>query len=205
MAVNMYTILALAAVLAPVASQETIHARCTLEPTGDNRVIGYVDFIDHPLYGLYVDVIIQDAEPGTHGVHVHTYGDLSDKATGTATGGHYNPYAEEHGCYPGPRKVGDMGNVIVNADGKGQYVELENSLMRLRGETNVLGRGLIFHMLEDNCVRTPAGDVSAGPRQAQCVIGRVKPDAAKTRLVLAAWKDRARAKQILGIVNGTLL
>ena len=79
--------------------------------------------------------------PGEHGVHVHSYGDVSS-ATGAATGPHYNPFEEEHGCYPGARKVGDMGNVIVSGQGDGKYIELENTLMRLRGESSVLGRGV---------------------------------------------------------------
>lgn len=79
--------------------------------------------------------------PGEHGVHVHSYGDVSS-ATGAATGPHYNPFEEEHGCYPGARKVGDMGNVIVSGQGDGKYIELENTLMRLRGELSVLGRGV---------------------------------------------------------------
>lgn len=35
-----------------------------------------------------------------------------------------------------------MGNVIVSGQGDGKYIELENTLMRLRGESSVLGRGV---------------------------------------------------------------
>ena len=127
---------------------------------------------------------ISDAEPGRHGVHVHEFGDLSDQERGTACGPHYNPYGEEHGCWPGPRKAGDMGNVVVDDRGEGQYEEVANFLMRLRGEASILGRSAIFHAQEDTCERTPAGDASAGARVGQCIVGLVAPtDAVRAR----AW------------------
>ena len=42
-------------------------------------------------------------------------------------------------------------------------------------QASVVGRGAIFHEQEDNCVRVegPGGDLSAGTRAAQCIIGLV--------------------------------
>eukprot|EP00040_Diaphanoeca_grandis_P014149 m.71602 g.71602 ORF g.71602 m.71602 type:complete len:211 (-) comp24368_c0_seq1:48-680(-) len=198
MAVTTYTSVAARVVLWTLAfstpsidAQETIHARCDFEATGTNRVFGSIAFVDSTLLGLYLEVTITEASPGFHGVHVHEYGDLSDREAGTKTGPHYNPYQEEHGCFPGPRKVGDMGNVEVNSRGVGEYIEVGNQLMRLRGESSVLGRSAIFHALEDNCERTPQGDVSAGPRHAQCLIGIVAPnDILERRALNALTKAR---------------
>ena len=110
---------------------------------------------------------------GLHGIHIHDWGDLSNTETGTSTGPHYNPLDEIHGCYPTERKVGDMGNVIVNATGDGYYAERSNELIFLDGSISVIGRATILHALEDNCVREegPGGDLSAGARIGFCVIG----------------------------------
>ena len=44
-----------------------------------------------------------------------------------------------------------------------------------RLQASVVGRGAIFHDKEDNCVREegPGGDLSAGARTGQCIIGLV--------------------------------
>lgn len=178
-------------------AQDVLHARCVFQGTGVNRVIGQIDFIDNEALGCFIEVSITEAAPGSHGVHVHSFGDLSDGMTGTATGPHYNPYDEIHGCYPGPRKVGDMGNVVVDGRGAGTYVEVANFLMRLRGEASVVGRGAIFHDKEDNCVREegPGGDLSAGARTAQCIIGLVAaPDKALEVRAMVALRDAAARK-----------
>eukprot|EP00729_Bicosta_minor_P001825 gene1825-14266_t len=190
-----------AASLHSAFAQETIHAKCVFQETSnaDGRIEGSITFVDNPVFGTYIEVDITAGKcsPGEHGVHVHSYGDVSS-ATGAATGPHYNPFEEEHGCYPGARKVGDMGNVIVSGQGDGKYIELENTLMRLRGESSVLGRGAIYHAGTDTCIRTPEGDASAGSRHAQCIIGRIKPDVDLEQRVLAAWRNKENARQLLG-------
>jgi Cu-Zn family superoxide dismutase len=77
---------------------------------------------------MYVSVDIDEAIPGEHGVHVHTFGDVSDP-NGAKCGPHYNPYEEEHGCYPDERKVGDMGNVNIDPAGAGQYPTTQPNTM----------------------------------------------------------------------------
>ena len=116
-----------------------------------------------------------------YGVHIHALGDIRDTKAGTSAGGHYNPFMSEHGCGPPPsgttamhRKVGDLGNLLVNAStGRGYYAERGNRLITLRGETSVVGRTLILHAQPDNCAAEegPAGDLSAGARIGMCVIG----------------------------------
>jgi Cu/Zn superoxide dismutase len=127
---------------------------------------------------------------GLHGIHIHDFGDLTDAEKGTSTGPHYNPLDEIHGCYPTPsgenpaeaRKVGDMGNVIVNSTGAGFYSESANEIIFLDGTISVMGRGVIVHAKEDNCIRVegPGGDLSAGARIGFCVVGHAQADAATT-------------------------
>ena len=72
------------------------------------------------------------------------------------------------------RKVGDLGNLLVNAStGRGYYAERGNRLITLRGETSVVGRTLILHAQPDNCAAEegPGGDLSAEARIGMCVIG----------------------------------
>lgn len=56
----------------------------------------------------------------------------------------------------------------------------------------------IYHAGTDTCIRTPEGDASAGSRHAQCIIGRIKPDVDLEQRVLAAWRNKENARQLLG-------
>jgi len=44
--------------------------------------------------GLLVVISIEDAPPGTHGVHIHQKGSCEDG--GKAAGGHFNPAGRKH-------------------------------------------------------------------------------------------------------------
>ena len=50
----------------------------------------------------------------------------------------YNPLNEEHGCFPTERKVGDMGNIVVDESGIGSYQERGNELLFLDGSISVV-------------------------------------------------------------------
>ena len=91
---------------------------------------------------------------------------MSDSVGGTSMGGHYNPHEAQHGCAPEPRKVGDLGNMLVDENGNGYYAERGNTQLKLDGPYSVIGRGLVVHALEDNCapVEGAGGDLSAGAR-----------------------------------------
>ena len=125
-----------------------------------------------PGAGTDVEIEAHGMTPGLHGVHIHASGDLSDMVSGTSLGGHYNPHESPHGCAPAPRKVGDLGNLIVDEDGHGYYAERNNMQLELDGPFSVVGRGLVVHALEDNCVAVEgaAGDLSAGARVGICRI-----------------------------------
>ena len=161
--------LATAAVDGP--STRNINARAQVEGSGLSSGVMYLTYT--PGVGTETEVETSGMTEGLHGIHIHDWGDLSNTETGTSTGPHYNPLDEIHGCYPTERKVGDMGNVIVNATGDGYYAERSNELIFLDGSISVIGRATILHALEDNCVREegPGGDLSAGARIGFCVIG----------------------------------
>eukprot|EP00992_Anisonema_acinus_P004126 TRINITY_DN14782_c0_g1_i1.p1 TRINITY_DN14782_c0_g1~~TRINITY_DN14782_c0_g1_i1.p1 ORF type:complete len:192 (-),score=32.62 TRINITY_DN14782_c0_g1_i1:72-647(-) len=86
--------------------------------------------------------------PGPHGMHIHETADFSRGCE--SAGPHYNPHGCSHG---GPdsaeRHVGDLGNVVADADGvaKGQLAEHH---VKLFGEYSVMGRSIIVHADRDD-------------------------------------------------------
>ncbi|KAI8875555.1 copper/zinc superoxide dismutase [Backusella circina FSU 941] len=85
---------------------------------------------------------------GKHGIHIHTFGDLTNGCT--SNGPHYNPFNKTHGGPDNPnRHVGDFGNIDV---GVGHYatLELSSDLVKLSGDTSVIGRGVVVHSGEDD-------------------------------------------------------
>lgn len=117
----------------------------------DAKVKGFVYFTEDLKNNLVrVDVnIIGLKKNSMHGFHVHEAGDLTDQCSTMCA--HFNPYHRNHGC-PGKkeRHVGDLGNLVTNANGAASYSFTDN-MIKLRGKANILGRGLIIHADPDDC------------------------------------------------------
>jgi Cu-Zn family superoxide dismutase len=107
------------------------------------------------------------AKGAAHGIHVHSWGDLTGATDGSSVGGHYWTGQDIHGCPSDPlRHNGDMGNWDVDATGNiNQNKTLD--LLSLTGLTSIIGRAVVIHNLTDNCVNVS----SSGSRLAFCVIG----------------------------------
>ncbi len=115
---------------------------------------------------------ISGLTPGKHGFHIHEFGDCSDKDAKSA-GGHYNPMKHEHaGPEATNRHEGDLGNIEADASGKA-HLELKDKMLKLSGETSIIGYGVIVHEKADDLKTQPTGD--AGGRVACGVIGVAKP------------------------------
>uniref|UniRef100_L7M6Q6 superoxide dismutase n=1 Tax=Rhipicephalus pulchellus TaxID=72859 RepID=L7M6Q6_RHIPC len=118
---------------------------------------------------------ITGLQPGAHGLHVHSYGDLTNGCNSTK--GHFNPMHKDHG---GPedreRHVGDLGNIKAEADGKAR-VYITDSMISLVGHHNIIGRAMVVHANPDDLGKGGTNESkttgSAGPRLACCVIGFV--------------------------------
>ena len=66
--------------------------------------------------GVQVTAHIEGATPGSHGFHLHEYGDCS-AGDYTSAGGHFNPSDAPHGGpADGVRHAGDFGNIEVGED-----------------------------------------------------------------------------------------
>ena len=188
---NTPTPLALPTVDTVDGGSTAVYAECQLEATtqsvpGGGLAGGTVYLTYSPETGTDVEIVGHGMSPGKHGVHIHELGDLSDTAAGTTTGAHFNPGQSVHGCGPGAaaeRKVGDLGNLLVDGSGEGYYAEQGNPFIRLGGGSvsSVVGRALVVHALEDNClaIEGPAGDTSAGARIGHCTVGLVGDSAAR--------------------------
>jgi Cu-Zn family superoxide dismutase len=118
--------------------------------------------------GVRVVADLDGLSPGKHGFHIHTYGDCTS-ADGTSAGGHFAPHGRPHGAPTDTeRHVGDLGNVVADADGHAHYDRVD-PIIALHGENSIIGRGVILHAGEDDLTSQPTG--AAGARVACGVIG----------------------------------
>jgi Cu-Zn family superoxide dismutase len=142
-------------------------AICVLHPTEGNDVKGTVTFTQNGS-GVNIVADLEGLTPGTHGFHIHEFGDCS-KPDGTSAGGHFNPEHKDHGApSDSVRHVGDLGNIEAKDDGTA-HLELNDTMIKLNGEHSIIGRSIIVHAGEDDLESQPTGD--AGARVACGVIG----------------------------------
>jgi Cu-Zn family superoxide dismutase len=153
----------------PTAGPVT-RAVAVLVPAKDGKVEGTLTFT-RGAEGLMVGGRITGLAAGSHGFHIHEFGDCS-AADFSSAGGHYNPTGHQHAGTAEPhRHMGDMGNIEAGADGAAT-VDYTDARLRLDGVNGVLGRGVIIHANPDDLKTQPTGN--AGGRVACGVIGVAK-------------------------------
>ena len=151
-------------------------ATCDLEdPAGQSGVSGLVTFTQVKGEKMELTATVSGLSPGSHGFHVHAFGDISGGCK--STGGHFNPTGTDHGAHDDPhdeRHVGDLKSLVADRDGNVQVTQTD-SLAGLWGDDSIIGRGLVLHGGQDDLGRGGnAGSLAngnAGPRVACCVIG----------------------------------
>ncbi len=103
----------------------------------------------------------QGLPAGKHGIHIHAVGKC-DPPEFTSAGAHFNPTGKKHGISnPQGPHAGDMPNLDVGADGRGQlhYVLREATLGS--GPTSILGgegTAVIIHANADDYFTDPTGN-----------------------------------------------
>lgn len=142
-------------------------ASVTLNPLSDSGVSGELAFFPTD-GGVRVEGYVKGLTANTtHGFHIHDKGDCS-APDGSSAGDHYNPTQAQHGA-PGPdTHVGDMGNIVSDAEGRatvsafivGGSVGTGGHAEHSRG--NIVGHAIIVHAKTDDLSSQPAGN--AGPR-----------------------------------------
>jgi Cu-Zn family superoxide dismutase len=148
-----------------------LKAVAVLHPTGANKLGGTVTFTE-VADGVQVQAAITGLTPGSHGFHVHEFGDCS-AADASSAGAHFNPTKQPHaGPDATARHVGDMGNIEADASGNAKLDYVDHHISLTNDERSVLGRSVIVHEKADDLKSQPAGD--AGARIACGVIGIAK-------------------------------
>jgi Cu-Zn family superoxide dismutase len=156
------------------ATAEVARAVIVLTPIGQSGVTGTV-FFTRQGDAVQIHGAVSGLEPGLHGLHVHQYGDLTDKAQGKSAGDHFNPTGQPHGRpQDAHHHVGDFGNIEADANGIAKF-SLKAPHIVLEGPEGIVGRSLVVHAKADKFTQ-PAGD--AGDRVAFGVIGIAQPEAA---------------------------
>ncbi|XP_071315305.1 copper chaperone for superoxide dismutase [Trachinotus anak] len=115
---------------------------------GVGQIQGVVRFLQLSEERCLIDGTVDGLEPGLHGLHVHTLGDLTQDCS--SCGEHYNPFGRQHG---GPedseRHVGDLGNILAGPDGRASFRFEDNQLK----VWDVIGRSLVVDAGEDDLGR----------------------------------------------------
>ena len=115
--------------------------------------------------GVKIVMQVENLPPGEHAFHIHAKGVCATPDFASA-GGHFNPSEKHHGLKnPAGPHAGDLPNITVGPDGKGN-VEVVAKLVTLKeGEKNSLlqagGTSLVIHAGADDYVSDPAGNAGA--------------------------------------------
>jgi len=146
-------------------------AIAVIGPTKGNSTSGIVKFIKTDK-GIRVTAFLKNLSPGSHGFHIHEFGDCTSD-NGTSAGGHFNPTHQSHG---NPKStsyhIGDLGNIVAAKNGQAHLDKVLPHL-KLNGPNSIIGRGIIIHAKTDDFTSQPTG--AAGKRIACGVIGISKP------------------------------
>lgn len=106
--------------------------------------------------GVLVSLDTMGLPPGIHGVHIHQFAKC-EAPTFTTAGAHWNWTHKKHGREnPEGYHAGDLGNLIVSQDGKGQATFLVASKDWDRKMTG--GLPLIIHARPDDEKSDPSGN-----------------------------------------------
>lgn len=180
----------LAPALAGAAPQsQTIRARAEIKGEG---IVGTAEFREvaaqlagatdpkYPVSTIAVEIVlvVKGLIPGAHGVHLHEVG--ACEPTFAAAGGHFDP--GPHGMSDPdanhPFHMGDLPNLIVNAQGEGRYTARTTRVTLSPGPLSIFdqdGTAIIIHADPDQGVTgAPKSGVAGGARVACGVITRVQ-------------------------------
>jgi Cu-Zn family superoxide dismutase len=148
------------------------HGIVVLHPPKDGKVAGTLHF-RKGAGGVRVSGTVTGLAPGSHGFHIHEFGDCSAPDF-TSAGGHFNPAGNPHGApKDAKRHEGDLGNIEAGADGSAT-IDYVDAGLGFTGAKSILGRGVIVHTNPDDFKTQPTGN--AGGRVACGVVGIAKSE-----------------------------
>ena len=149
---------ALAGAAASAVPPDAATATAKIESKSGSKVTGKATFTELPSGGTKAEVWIENATPGTHGLHIHEKGDCS-APDATSAGGHFNAAGNPHAGPADPKHHnGDFGNIEIGADGKG-HLEITSDLLTVKpGPNSVVGKAVVFHEKADDLKTQPTGN-----------------------------------------------
>ncbi|QTE22313.1 superoxide dismutase family protein [Polaribacter cellanae] len=160
---NKIGILLLTVATLGACDSDTKIAKATIEAKSGSNVSGTVTFTESN-GTVKMKAKLAGLSAGNHAIHIHAIDDCS-APDGKSAGGHWNPTDKNHGKWmKEPFHIGDIGNLVVGADGKG-IIERETNLWSVGGKDankNVVGHAIIIHEGPDDFSSQPSG--AAGPR-----------------------------------------
>jgi Cu-Zn family superoxide dismutase len=132
----------------PAAGAKTVEV--TIQPKSNSSISGKATLVEVP-DGVKVSLALANVPPGEHGAHVHEKGDCS-AADGSSAGGHFNPAGNPHALPSNnPRHLGDLGNITVDANGKGTLeIVAPGANLKPNDPNSFLGRSIIIHEKKDD-------------------------------------------------------
>jgi Cu-Zn family superoxide dismutase len=174
----MVLVAAAAAVAGSVAFVQAQAMKAHADIKGDG-VTGRVELVERRQgTGTVVDITVTASglKPGLHGVHLHAVGQC--EAPFTSAGGHFDPgpASNTDPDVNHPFHMGDIPNLQVGADGKGELKAVTTRVTLSPGPLSVFdadGTAIILHANEDKGVPgEPKSGVSGGPRIACGVLSK---------------------------------
>ncbi|KAI7684863.1 Superoxide dismutase [Cu-Zn], partial [Sarcoptes scabiei] len=142
----------------------------------DSNLNGIITFEQMDDKCVHVTGKITGLTPGSHGFHVHEFGDNTNGCT--SAGAHFNPHSKTHGApEDDERHVGDLGNIVADESGTA-LIDIKDSKISLTGLNTIIGRSLVVHADPDDLGRggheLSKSTGNAGGRIACAVIGFAK-------------------------------
>ncbi|WP_153798814.1 superoxide dismutase family protein [Foetidibacter luteolus] len=145
---------------APAAA--ATHAEATITGTKtDTTVDGKITFdTDNGKVKMALNLTVPKLANKSVAVHIHEHPDCGDN--GNASHGHWNPTHSPHGKWGSDSfHLGDIGNVKLDAEGKGT-LEMSTDLWTLGTDSSsVLNRAIIVHSGVDDYKTQPTGNAGS--------------------------------------------
>ena len=141
-----------------------------------------------------VDGSFTGLSPGTHGLHIHELGDLSDGWR--STGDCYNPHGGSHRRRLEPnRHVGDLGNIVADDTGASN-IRFVDDLVKV---WDIIGRSVVVHEYPDD--GRSEGHGGGGGGVACGIVARSSGLFENKKMVCTCsgqtiWEERENARQM---------